>query len=57
MVTIIKRGSTKDEIKAKLRLHGKEKKQKVINLKKFCGAIELKEDPLKIQKQIRNEWK
>ena len=56
MVTIIKRGSTKEEIKAKLDLLNTEKKQKGIDLNKFCGTIKLKEDPLKLQKQWRDEW-
>ncbi len=56
MVTIIKRGATKDEIKAKLDSHNKEKKRKIIKLKKYCGSINLKEDPIKLQKQWRNEW-
>lgn len=56
MVTIIKRGSTKEEIKAKLELLNDEKKQKGIDLNKYCGSIKLKEDPLKLQKQWRNEW-
>lgn len=56
MVTIIKRGSTKEEIKSKLEHHNEEKKRKGIDLNKYCGSIELKEDPLKLQKQWRNEW-
>ena len=56
MVTIIRRGSTKEEIKAKLELLDEDKKQKGIDLKKFCGSIKLKEDPMKLQKQWRNEW-
>ena len=56
MVTIIKRGSTKEEIKSKLERHNEEKQRKVIDLNKYCGSIELQEDPLKLQKQWRNEW-
>ena len=56
MVTIIKRGSTKEEIKAKLENHNQENKKKGIDLTKYCGSIKLKEDPLKLQKQWRNEW-
>ena len=56
MVTIIKRGSTKEEIKAKLKQFNEENKQKGIDLKKFCGSIALKEDPLKLQAQWRDEW-
>lgn len=56
MVTIIKRGSTKEEINAKLELLNTGKSQKGIDLNKFCGSIKLKEDPLELQKQWRNEW-
>lgn len=56
MVTIIKRGSTKEEIKSKLDNFNDEKQKKVIDLNKYCGSIELHEDPLKLQKQWRNEW-
>jgi hypothetical protein len=56
MVTVIKRGSTKEQIKAELDLHDKKKKKKGVDLDKYCGSITLKEDPLKLQKQWRNEW-
>ena len=56
MVTIIKRGSTEEEIKSKLLNHNEYKNRKRIDLKKYCGSIVLKEDPLKLQKQWRNEW-
>jgi len=56
MVTVIKRGSTKEQIKAKLDRRDKKKKKKGIDLDKYCGSIKLKEDPLKLQKQWRDEW-
>ncbi len=56
MVTVIKRGSTKEQIRAELDRLAKEKKKKGIDLDKYCGSINLKEDPLKLQKQWRNEW-
>jgi hypothetical protein len=55
MVTIIKRGTSKVKIKEILDHHAK-KRHKSIDLSKYCGIIELKEDPLKIQKQWRDEW-
>ncbi|HEX8314510.1 MAG TPA: hypothetical protein VF609_05945 [Flavisolibacter sp.] len=30
--------------------------EKVVDTKKFCGVIRLKEDPLAIQKRLRDEW-
>jgi len=31
-------------------------KAKGVNALKYCGKIKLKEDPLLIQKKLRNEW-
>ena len=56
MVTVIKRGSTKEQIKAELDRHDKKRKKKGIELSKYFGSINLKEDPLKLQKLWRNEW-
>lgn len=30
--------------------------EKGVDTKKFCGVLKLKEDPLIIQKQLRDEW-
>ena len=55
MVLVLKEGATKkemDDISEKL-----SKKIKVIkgvDTKKFCGVIKLKEDPLAIQKKMRD---
>ncbi len=54
MVTIIKRGSTKEEINSQL--EQRNKKHKGIDLKKYFGSIKLREDPIKLQKKWRNEW-
>jgi len=53
MVLVLKRGASKkdmDNISAKLR------GTKGVDTKKFCGVIKLKEDPLAIQKKMRDEW-
>ena len=50
MITIIKRGSTKEEIKAKLEERSQEPKKNKIDWARFCGSISLKEDPLELQK-------
>jgi hypothetical protein len=55
MVTVIKRGSTKKEIREKIK-RLKQEKLNTIDLKKYCGTIKLKENPLKLQKQWRNDW-
>jgi len=56
MVTVIKKGMRKKEIDSLLDRHKKLNKKKII-LEKYCGVIELKEDPLEIQKKLRDEWK
>ena len=53
MVLVLKKGASKkemDDISAKLRT------VKGVNTKKHCGVINLKEDPLVIQKKMRDEW-
>jgi len=56
MVTIIKKGMKRKEIHSLL-TGKRSKKKKGIDLNKYCGTIELKEDPLKLQKKWRDEWK
>ncbi|MFA5806554.1 MAG: hypothetical protein WC879_18125 [Melioribacteraceae bacterium] len=55
MVTIIKKGMHEKEVRSLLARHNR-KKKKGIDLKKYCGVIELKEDPLKLQQKLRDEW-
>jgi hypothetical protein len=53
MVLILKKGANKkemDNISAKIQV------SKGVNTKTYCGTIKLKEDPLTIQKQMRDEW-
>lgn len=53
MVTVIKKGSDKKEIEeALLKLKSKKK----FDAYKYCGTVKLKEDPLEIQKRLRDEW-
>jgi len=33
------------------------KQEKGLEAKKYCGKINLKQDPLLYQKRMRNEWK
>ena len=57
MVLVLKRGATKEDmerINKKLRHLPSRKK---LDAKKYCGVIKLKEDPLVIQKKLRDEWK
>jgi hypothetical protein len=53
MVLVLKKGANKkemDNISAKIQI------SKGVDTKKYCGSIKLKEDPLVIQKQMRDEW-
>ena len=56
MVTIIKKGMQRKEINSLLTVQ-RSKKKKSLDLKKYCGVIVLKEDPSKLQKKWRDEWK
>lgn len=56
MVTTIKRGSTRKEIQTLVERHNRETKKKGVDVKKYVGVIKLKEDPLTIQKKLRDEW-
>ncbi len=56
MVLVLKKGASKKEmelINKKLRLLPARKK---LDAKKYCGVIKLSEDPLAIQKRLRDEW-
>jgi hypothetical protein len=55
MVLVLKKGATKKDIAA---IHKKLEKlpTKGVDTKKYCGVIKLKEDPLEIQKKMRDEW-
>jgi hypothetical protein len=55
MVTTIKKGATKKEIHSLLESHSK-KSKKGIDIQKYCGVLNLKEDPLELQKKWRDEW-
>lgn len=55
MVLILKKGAGKKEINAIRKKLGK-MPNKGVDTKKYCGVIKLKEDPLEIQKRLRNEW-
>ncbi len=56
MVLTIKKGAGKKEIDAIRKKLERRHKKTGVNTKKYCGVIHLKEDPLEIQKRLRNEW-
>jgi hypothetical protein len=58
MVTTIKKGASKEEIYSLFEKLSKEfKVNKGFDAYKFCGTVKFKEDGLKIQKRLRDEWK
>jgi hypothetical protein len=57
MLTTIKKGASKEEIRVIFERMAKESKSnKGFNAFKYCGKIRFKEDALKIQKRLRDEW-
>jgi hypothetical protein len=54
MVTIIKKGSSKAVIKKQVE---KVQTKKGLDAQKYSGVIKLKDQPLSIQKAMRDEWK
>jgi hypothetical protein len=56
MVIILKRGAGEKEMQEIDRQWSRAPLRKKLNAKKYCGVIRLKEDPLTIQKKLRDEW-
>ena len=54
MVTTIKKGTSREKIR--LALRKRTVRIKSPDLKKYCGSITLREDPLVLQKGMRDEW-
>ena len=54
MVTVIKKGTSKDEIKKQIdKIVSKNPKK---DIKKYAGKLTLNVDPLVFQRQMRDEW-
>jgi hypothetical protein len=56
MITVLKQGSTQAIINELLIKLFEKKQTKGIDAKKYCGVLKLKDDAVKIQKQMRDEW-
>jgi hypothetical protein len=56
MVFVLKKGASKKEIDAITEKLSKIRRKKGFDANKHCGVIKLKEDPLAIQKRLRDEW-
>jgi hypothetical protein len=55
MITIIKKGSSKEEINKQINKAISKNPKK--DIMKFAGTIQFDIDPLHYQVEIRNEWK
>jgi hypothetical protein len=56
MVTIIKKSVKRKEINKILKEVKPVKSHGTFKASEFCGKVKFKEDALKIQKRLRNEW-
>jgi len=56
MVKVIKSGASKANIKTAMSQIYSKVSSKAFDAKKHFGKIKLKEDPLEIQKRLRDEW-
>ncbi|WP_200837062.1 hypothetical protein [Dyadobacter sp. 3J3] len=54
MTIILKKGVSFDKVDEQIKAAKSD--QKKPDLKKYAGTIKLKEDPLAIQKSMRDEW-
>ncbi len=56
MVLILNKGASKKDIDLINEKLSQLSTRKKLDAKKYCGIIKLKEDPLVIQKKLRDEW-
>ncbi len=54
MVTVLKKSSSEKEVEKEL---SKAKNPKTFDARKYAGTIKLAQDPIAIQKKLRDEWK
>ena len=56
MVLVLNKGASKKEIDRINKKLSAIESGKKLDVKKYCGVIKLKEDPLTIQRKLRDEW-
>ncbi len=56
MVLVLNKGASKKDMALINKKLGQLSARKKLDAKKYCGVIKLKEDPLVIQKKLRDEW-
>jgi hypothetical protein len=54
MTIILKKGMSMEEVDKQI--NSSKPKQKLHNFDKYVGVLKLKEDPMTIQKAMRDEW-
>lgn len=56
MRLVLKKGATNEEIERLNKQLNQLPSRKKLDAEKYCGVIRLKEDPLAIQKKLRDAW-
>ena len=57
MVLVLKRGASIEEIaELKKKMAAAQPKKEGIKAAKYSGVLKLKEDPMDIQRRLRDEW-
>lgn len=56
MALVLNKDSKKTDLDAFLKKAAEKKPKKGFDAGKYCGKIKLKKHPLKIQKELRDEW-
>ena len=56
MVLVLKKGATEKEVQLIKKKLQKKSRKAGVNVKKYSGKLKLKEDPMAIQKKLRDEW-
>ncbi len=56
MVLVLKKGASEKDVQLIKKKLQKKSHKAGVNVKKYSGKIKLKEDPMAIQKKLRDEW-
>ena len=56
MVTILKKGADKASIQEVLKKLTEQPSRRGLNASQYCGTVKFKDDGLKLQKRLRDEW-
>lgn len=56
MVTVLRKGADKAEIEELMKKMTENPPRRGLDAYKYCGTVKIKEDGLRLQKQLRDEW-